>query len=843
MRKWTYLVAALLMSGTAATFTSCIDTDEPAGIENLRGAKAELILAKMRYQDALTNYRNQQVEMAKIDVEIKKCSLQIEQLKVEKETKKKEWEIASIDERIKLLAQQTEQQLLNLKIQNLQSQAEYEKAVIDLEAVMATYRDDKYVGSIQAAITALNTYRTAVATAENTLRGEQAKLISAQASLGSAYRQGLVNDSLKIEKAIDNQEFSLELVRGLKGLTEQDLATELTKIEQQIADIDNQSKEIVKKIAEIEAETEPINAEITKIENEALVPENSVTIPLEKVPAAIQKDVIYFLQNTEIYASASKYWDEFAAAPFMNEDEDAMTANFETTKTSLKKSFGSNNAFITLDGIVENLAKEIKENATKGYQTLFWGAYDVQFGTSTSSPATTEISAEAIAMAKQRKSEIEDDATKAGKIYTTDKGNWETAIENYKTKALAYGFEYNDYDATRKVIEDFRNLETAKQTDAEVAKVRKALADYYAKRMPLDEPSIITVTVTAGSDPVKLSEALGNEAYTDAMLKTLLTDGSGTPSYTYSIEDFLGWDIDLTDKDYDYYSNGKIPADPEDDGALQEFLRASNKAFGTGYTLAEARLTEPTDEEMQLTTSGVTTYVYNGTYRTYYKLDNAVKIFSNIESWIALTDYLEDEVAKKFEDALTDINSRVTEQRMLIADKNNEKYLLEVDNWALIGSNSNWSNTSGDTNPYDQPSTNKKSTLQTLKGSITTAISTNTFNVYVYEVTVNTTTGKFTSGTWANKSGTAEYLETLLSENITKATRALDIAKADITNFDNGWAYDGNTNIQAIETNIKNYEIALEEAKQNLQLAEARLNNLLDAYAGDSAAGDESTNE
>ena len=813
------------LSRGCSTHTSCIDTDEPAGIENLRGAKAELILAKMRYQDALTNYRNQQVEMAKIDVEIKKCSLQVAQLKVEKATKQNEWEIAAIDEQIKLLAQQTEQQLLKLKIQNLQSQAEYEKAVIDLEAVMATYRDDKYVGSIQAAITALNIYRTAVATAENTLRGEQAKLISAQASLGSAYRQGLVNDSLKIEKAIDNQEFSLELVRGLKGLTEQDLATELTKIEQQIADIDNQSKEIVKKIAEIEAETEPINAEITKIENEALVPENSVTIPLEKVPAAIQKDVINFLKNTVVYSGASKYWDEFAAAPFMNEEGDAMTANFETTKTSLKKSFGSTSAYITLQGIVENLATEIKENSASGYQKMFWTAYDNQFGTSTSNPETIEISAEAIAMAKQRKSEIENDAAKAKDIYTADKGSWETARKNYITAAENYGFEYNPYNDTKTAINDFRALAADKQTDAEVAKVRKALTDYYAKRMPLDEPDIIKVTVTGSTDPVKLSDALGNTAYTDAMLKTLLTDVTSA-TYTYSITDILGTSIDLNDKANTY----TLPSDPKDDGALQAFLRASNKAFGTGYTLADARLTEPTDEETSI----------GGSYKTYKDLDNAVEIFSNIESWIALTDYLEDEVAKKFEDALTDINARVTEQNMLIADKNNEKYLLEVDNWALIGLNSNWSSS---TNPYEQPIVNKKSTLQTLKRSITTAISTNTFYVYVYEVTVNTTTGKFTSGTWTYKSGTAEYLETLLSENITKATRALDIAKADITNFDNGWAYDGNTNIQAIETNIKNYEIALEEAKQNLQLAEARLNNLLDAYAGDSAAGDESTNE
>lgn len=40
MRKWTYLVAALLMGGVSTSLTSCIDNDEPAGINDLRGAKA-----------------------------------------------------------------------------------------------------------------------------------------------------------------------------------------------------------------------------------------------------------------------------------------------------------------------------------------------------------------------------------------------------------------------------------------------------------------------------------------------------------------------------------------------------------------------------------------------------------------------------------------------------------------------------------------------------------------------------------------------------------------------------------------------------------------------------------
>ena len=54
MRKWTYLVAALLVGGATTTFTGCIDNDEPAGIEQLRGAKAEFIKAKAAYESALT---------------------------------------------------------------------------------------------------------------------------------------------------------------------------------------------------------------------------------------------------------------------------------------------------------------------------------------------------------------------------------------------------------------------------------------------------------------------------------------------------------------------------------------------------------------------------------------------------------------------------------------------------------------------------------------------------------------------------------------------------------------------------------------------------------------------
>lgn len=46
-----------LMLGTAGTFTGCIDNDEPAGIENLRGAKAELLKAKAAVEYAREAYK------------------------------------------------------------------------------------------------------------------------------------------------------------------------------------------------------------------------------------------------------------------------------------------------------------------------------------------------------------------------------------------------------------------------------------------------------------------------------------------------------------------------------------------------------------------------------------------------------------------------------------------------------------------------------------------------------------------------------------------------------------------------------------------------------------------
>lgn len=62
MKKWTYLAVAGMLLGSAPVFTGCVDTDEPWGVEQLRGAKAELLKAKAAVEQANAEYRQAEIQ-------------------------------------------------------------------------------------------------------------------------------------------------------------------------------------------------------------------------------------------------------------------------------------------------------------------------------------------------------------------------------------------------------------------------------------------------------------------------------------------------------------------------------------------------------------------------------------------------------------------------------------------------------------------------------------------------------------------------------------------------------------------------------------------------------------
>ena len=138
MRKLTYLVASLLVAVTAGTtFTGCINSDEPAGIEHLRDAKAALLKSKQALIEA-------QAAKALAEAEAIKVEAAANAAKIDAERAKTEAEIEEIRQRTAdaMLQAQAQLEILQQQLENLKLAYAQEK--MSLSEQMKTYIDYYY---------------------------------------------------------------------------------------------------------------------------------------------------------------------------------------------------------------------------------------------------------------------------------------------------------------------------------------------------------------------------------------------------------------------------------------------------------------------------------------------------------------------------------------------------------------------------------------------------------------------------------------------------------------------------------------------------------------------------
>lgn len=182
MRKWTYLVATLLMAGTTATFTGCIDTDEPEGIAELRGAKSEFIKAQAAVELVEAELRKAQVaeqelvnaglalqnKSAEIDLQLHELDIQLKQLLIEKEeaataqakaeaeaaiakaeTDKTKWENEKA-----LIVEQYKEKMLLAETATAKAQEAYKQAMEQIEAskLLLTDEEQARLNGVQAQV-------------------------------------------------------------------------------------------------------------------------------------------------------------------------------------------------------------------------------------------------------------------------------------------------------------------------------------------------------------------------------------------------------------------------------------------------------------------------------------------------------------------------------------------------------------------------------------------------------------------------------------------------------------------------------------------------------------------
>lgn len=342
MRKWTYLVAALLMSGATATFTSCIDTDEPAGIEELRGAKAELLRAKAAVEQAEAAIRTAQAAwvQAKADYEAQKAAQ--EELKTQIQQAKTEAEVAGYQQKMQENAEAFEAKMYQLQAQTEQERLAYEEALAKVEAALLTVQDDAYAdalndlmfnkafewGEVVVTDNGDGTFTTTVnptggyanglkglADELANLKDELADLMRDQALLEFSYdpeilKTGVAQKIAELEGDIEGYEKTVAELQNFAGMTIDEFETKFNEVKDKMDDIEDQIAQLALDKAN-DADWQAIQTDQERLDQD----EDAKSAFTFTIPEAVQDDVYQILKNwsDDILAnSASSRYNAYA---------------------------------------------------------------------------------------------------------------------------------------------------------------------------------------------------------------------------------------------------------------------------------------------------------------------------------------------------------------------------------------------------------------------------------------------------------------------------------------------------------------------------------------------------
>lgn len=309
----------ILLIGTAALgmffmTTSCLENTEPAGIEAMRQARAELISAQAAYEQAKVTLLNAQTALQEAQTQnqilennLKELEIQEKQLNLEYQEAKYDYDMRILEldyarragadeaylkaleleiagyeywllkneidmEELELKRQEMVEihkaELLRLQKATAVAQKEYEEAIRNLEALKHTLTEDEkaIVDKYTAEIDALSTQ---LETAENTLVGAQTAYLEAKYNWSQ--------DSVLLDKkytravelaqaALDDANAELEEANALDFTDEEALLTQKAELEAEIDAIRKQQDDLKMQAEDLKLTLEVPEAEIAAID-------------------------------------------------------------------------------------------------------------------------------------------------------------------------------------------------------------------------------------------------------------------------------------------------------------------------------------------------------------------------------------------------------------------------------------------------------------------------------------------------------------------------------------------------------------------------------------------------
>lgn len=515
MRKWTYLVAGLLICGTAATVTSCIDNEEPAGITDLRGAKAELLRAKAQVEVAEAAIKTAQANLIQVKADLKAEKLAQEKLRTALLEAQTEDAKKAIEEEAALRAERAKASLIAAQQASAQADAMYQQALLEIEMQLATMKDDAYANALQDLL--LNkSYSYTIAAYKYV---EQSKTIS----LDNGERVEITYYEV-LPDPENNKEVS---VRGLIALS-QELSVaknELVNLQKQKMDIEFSMKpeDLTKKYTALKAYWEGVKAgeqealdaykkiedtEITAWEEAYKQLETEIdeaTAAKDAIAKKLEEDLVPLTtQGTELdnkYAEISELKIE---VPTGIESRVwqllwAVLEQYNGTPlgNKLSEMLYAQTSWVDGKCIVANGAYTIKLSA--GDKNNVLGCFiDTNYD---DEPDMTVldylqsliVTAENQAQAERQLMILETNLTDATKPYQDSLTAWTNAKDAFLAAADKYKYRYKNslasrkYDAYSKIIAAVDvYLQKATPTDTDKKDIKNQIADFLTQRMEID---------------------------------------------------------------------------------------------------------------------------------------------------------------------------------------------------------------------------------------------------------------------------------------------------------------------------------------------------------------------
>lgn len=726
MKRFSYILAALLAGGATTALTSCIDTTEPAGITELRGAKAMLLKAKAAFIDAKTQreavYLEQdkvQLESQKVDLELKKLNLELQKtlnaIKNDSANMAHKLYLETIQKKRDSLALRAEEDWWKVQKDITTAEENYKKAIVDLQVALLTYKDEAIATKIEAYTKELygDNWNSTSGSSSSVLTGGLYGLLNqANLDLLEAQREKVLFtaktddylNSLNLTKTKEEKILKIQqdLLARMKELSTKFAQDSLQAVKERIIEIDDT-------IALLDKKKVDLYTEIKTMRNTTLA---GVSAELAEYDATLNKDTAFVmdivdekLQNDLGQQLASTYPNAF--------EQDADDPSKYVMKAAIEINKDASWADLTLRNM-KNLPAVVGTSGILNtiqsiYQNQYLNAYRQYVEISFSGSASNLFEADGKTVkgvyAAQLKNELERLELDQDELRQDCKDAQDKWLKTYETlsKALDAYKGYKDpsakYKAAKKAIEEYvdaiRSLDVTDTDDkAKYLELSKKLRDqlvkdYYTYREPID--SVSSQYLNFKSLYIDKS-ADGKDQLTEDNMTNFAS--AVQSKYNYSPYYYLVLGLEDLENNNASYNSGK--------GALPEFLKAEGDLFrssgSTATSLTVALQPEKVDGKF-LAPAGINaeSYIADGSmygnkidYNSkFYKAAltyeaNRPAILTTLADWVSLYDKIDgqmDQVADRVDGLIAAKKALVNDNKeayTAIWEKEIECYLIDA---------------------------------------------------------------------------------------------------------------------------------------------------------------------